>query len=100
MSEQGAKFEEWAVVELFGHQRIAGMVSEATIGGCPFVRVDVPATAEGRKAYTKYLGSGAIYGLTPCEEAVARIAAHEFEMYRVPIRVSMPRSRGTASRTR
>lgn len=37
------KFESWCIVELFGHQRIAGLVTEQTIGGCNFVRVDVPA---------------------------------------------------------
>lgn len=37
------KFEQFAVVELFGHQIIAGKVSEQVIGGQGFVRVDVPA---------------------------------------------------------
>ena len=32
----------WAIVEIFGHQRIAGFLSEQTIGGQSFVRVDVP----------------------------------------------------------
>jgi hypothetical protein len=41
MSEQD-KFDSWAVVELFGHQQIAGRVTEASIGGCSFLRVDVP----------------------------------------------------------
>ena len=41
MGEQ-TKFEEWAVLELFGHQRLAGLVSEVQIGGASFVRVDVP----------------------------------------------------------
>jgi hypothetical protein len=35
--------EQWAIVEIFGHQRIAGRLTEQTIGGCSFVRVDVPA---------------------------------------------------------
>ncbi|HUX16647.1 MAG TPA: hypothetical protein VMW52_09260, partial [Phycisphaerae bacterium] len=67
MSEQPTRREgfcEWCIVELFGHQRMAGLVSEATIGGCAFVRVDVPA-AEGAAAYTRFLGQGAVYAMTP-----------------------------------
>jgi hypothetical protein len=44
MSEQQQKFEQWAIVELFGHQRIAGLVTEQAVGGCSFVRVGVPET--------------------------------------------------------
>lgn len=98
MSTDGKKFEEWAVVELFGHQRIAGKVSEATIGGCAFVRVDVPDVpglepdAPPRsRGYTKYFGNGAIYAMTPCDEDVARLAVAEIERYNVPVRVQMPR---------
>jgi len=43
--------ELWAVVELFGHQRIAGKISEHNLGGT-FVRVDVPSVG-GRPAFTK-----------------------------------------------
>ena len=93
---QAAKFEEWAVLELFGHQRIAGKVSEATIGGCAFVRVDVPETA--KPAYTKYYGNGAVYAMTPCDEDVARLAAAEIERYNVPVRVQMPRAALPAGR--
>jgi hypothetical protein len=96
MSEQVSKFEEWAVVELFGHQRIAGKVSEAVLGGCAFLRVDVPATTD-RQPYTKYFGNGAIYGMTPCSEEVARLAANDIERYNVPIRVEMPPQRALPS---
>ncbi len=38
------KLELNAVVELFGHQRIAGKVTEQTVGSATFVRIDVPQT--------------------------------------------------------
>jgi len=87
--DSSEKFESWAVVELFGHQRIAGKVTEQTIGGCSFIRVDVPKT-EKRQAYTKYFGNGAIYAMTPCDEEVGRIAAEDVERYSVPIVINLP----------
>jgi hypothetical protein len=38
MSENKDKFETWGLLELFGHQRLAGLLSEQTIGGCHFIR--------------------------------------------------------------
>jgi hypothetical protein len=86
--DSSEKFESWAVVELFGHQRIAGKVTEATIGGCALIRVDVPRT-DKRQAYTKYFGSGAIYAMTPCDEEVGRIAAEDIERYSVPVQITV-----------
>lgn len=66
----GVKFDSWALVELFGHTRMVGKVTEQTIGGIPFVRVDVPENG-GNVAYTRFLGNGAIYAITPLAEEVA-----------------------------
>lgn len=67
--------ELWAVVELFGHQRIAGKVSEHNLGGT-FVRVDVPAVG-GRPGFTKLFGNAAIYGMTFVDRDVALAAAEK-----------------------
>lgn len=64
-------FDEWALVELMGHSRIAGRVTEQEIGGSKFVRVDVPAT-EGTQSLTKFYGPSAIYAITPMTEDTAR----------------------------
>lgn len=53
-------FEAHAIVELMGHSRIAGRVSEQVIGGASMLRVDVPKTARC-EAYTKFYSSGAVY---------------------------------------
>lgn len=74
MSEEHKAFSEWAIIELFGHQRIAGRVSEQVIGGCAFVRVDVPEIGK-IPAFTKMFGNGAIYAITICDEQSARMAA-------------------------
>ena len=70
-------FDQWAIVELFGHQRIAGRVTEAQVGGCQFVRVDVPAVDEN-EAFTRLLGQGAIYAINIVSEDVARAAAASY----------------------
>lgn len=77
----------WALVELFGHQKVAGYVTEAQIGGCSFVRVDVP-DAVGSAAVTKFYGNGAIYGITPVSEDVARAIVREYKP--APINVYIP----------
>lgn len=71
------KFEQWAIIDLFGHQRLAGIVSEATIGGCAFVRVDVPES-EGEPGFTRFFGNGAIYSISPVEENIARLFAKQY----------------------
>lgn len=63
------KFEQWANVELMGHQRVVGRCSEEMIAGSPMLRVDVP---EGETFSTRYYGSSAIYCLTVVSEDVAR----------------------------
>jgi hypothetical protein len=73
------KFEQWCIVELFGHSVIAGLVSEQVIGGQSFLRVDVPEVGE-TKAFTKYYGSGAIYCMTPCEKETAIIAVESLRV--------------------
>lgn len=85
-------FEGWCIVELFGHQQIAGFVSEQSIGGSSFVRVDVPETKAGT-AFTKFFGGGAIYAITPTTEPVATMAAERLEIRPVsPWIVPLPES--------
>jgi len=69
MDEKG--FDTWAIVELFGHSKIAGRVTEQQIAGGMFLRVDVP----GDPGFTRFYGASAIYSMTPVDEAVARRAS-------------------------
>lgn len=77
-------FEAWAIVELFGHQKIAGKLTEQTIGGCNFIRVDVPAF-EDSPAFTKLYTQGAIYGVTFVSEQIACAAAQSFRVAPVSV---------------
>ncbi len=86
--EKQDKFEAWGVLELFGHQRLAGELSEQTIGGCHFIRVDVPAVGEV-PGYTRFFTNGAIYGMTITTEEVARglsehLRARPVQAYEMP----------------
>ena len=69
--EKPQSFNEWCLVELFGHQRIVGKVTESTIAGGAFLRVDVPAF-NGQPGFTRFYGPGSIYSINPVSEAVAR----------------------------
>jgi len=61
----------WAIVELLGHQKMAGKLSEQVLGGSSFIRVDVPAF-EGSPAFTRLLTDKSIYAINPVTEEVAR----------------------------
>lgn len=62
-------FDAWCVVDLFGHARIAGKVTNQNIGSATFVRVDV---YEGAKlAFTRFFHPNAVYGISPVTRAVA-----------------------------
>lgn len=71
MNEETPKFEEWCLVELMGHQRIVGKVTEAVIGGAALLRVDVPAF-NGEPAFTRFYGASALYCISPVSEEIAR----------------------------
>jgi len=70
MNEEN-KFEAWAIIELFGHNQIAGKCTEQNIAGSNMLRVDVPETDE-HPPFTRFLGSGAIYAINPVTEEIAR----------------------------
>ena len=70
------RFEAWGIVDLFGHTRLAGRISEQTIGGETFIRVDVP---NGEGFHTPLFGKGAIYGMSLTDEAIARNTAKRSE---------------------
>ena len=85
---QQTAFEGWAIVEIMGHNTIAGYVSEQSIAGTAMLRVDVPAN-EHQPAFTKFYGGSSIYGLTPTTEEIAthaakRLAVRPVSLWTVP----------------
>jgi hypothetical protein len=76
--------QTWACVEIFGHRKHYGRVTEVEKFGAKMLRVDVPTLAaapllgEAEQFETFVYGGGAIFSLTPMtEEAARKWAEHE-----------------------
>lgn len=81
--EERESIEMWAIVELMGHGRTAGIVQKGDLGG--LLRVDVPIEDGFR---TEYYGEAAIYSIKVVSEEIARAYAlpdREIVAYDEPI---------------
>jgi hypothetical protein len=78
MQEQTQKFETWGIVELFGHGKISGLLTEQSIAGANMLRVDVPET-ENQPAFTRFLNHAAIYAINPVDEITAKSMAERID---------------------
>lgn len=85
-----APAEFWAILELMGHARMAGKVTEVQLAGKGFLRVDVPTVRrrENRWSggetttfippFSQLIAPDSIYRITPTTEANADTAAQQF----------------------
>jgi hypothetical protein len=115
MSEiQQAKFDGWAIVEVMGHQTFVGYVTTEAYGQAVLFRIDVPQLDERERVtkapgyvddryvpagttvkegavqgFTKLVGSGSIYCITPCSKDAA-LAALERSQRRPLMHVALP----------
>jgi hypothetical protein len=76
---QQEKFEQWALVELMGRQRIAGMVTERVIAGTGFMQVAVPET-KANPPFTRLIHPNSLYAINPITEDVARAYAENLQV--------------------
>ena len=67
-------FDEWCIVELMGHRKVAARVREVTIAGQGFLRLDEPATPRS-DARTQLVNPASVYALHPTTEDVVRTMA-------------------------
>jgi hypothetical protein len=100
-----ATFDGWAIVDVLGHQRYVGYVTTEAFGQAVLFRIDVPrleprerttkrpgygpdgrylpvgtVIAEGAvESYTKLVGSGSIYTITPCTKDAALQAVEDMQ---------------------
>ena len=119
MTEQEqAKFDGWAIVDVLGHQRYVGYVRTEAYGAAVLFRVDVPELPEreyqlkkpeyignngdvvwtpagstvqraATPGYTKLIGAGSIYSISPCDEAAALKAVEAAQPAQLKL-VSLP----------
>lgn len=69
-------FKQWAILELMGHRKLAGLVTEEVIAGAGLIRIDIP---NGDESSTQYYSPTALYCLTPCSEDLARKVAASYQ---------------------
>lgn len=68
------EFGTWAILELMGHVKLAGYITEEELFGSKIGRIDIPGES-GATAVTQYFGGHTVYRLTPVTEEVARAFA-------------------------
>jgi len=68
----------FAIVELFGHTKMAGKVTEHSMGPATFIRVDVPETTQ-QPSFTRLLNPSAIYAINPTTQDVVNHMAQQFQ---------------------
>ena len=71
------KFEQWAIIELLGHVKMAGMVTEEKRFGTEMGRVDIPG--ENDTFTTQYFSGSSVYRITPTTEEIARACALKWQ---------------------
>lgn len=62
-------FDQWCVVELMGHMRLGGKLTEEEHFGIKLGRLDIPNKEGGSS--TQYFGANAIFRIIPTTEEIA-----------------------------
>jgi hypothetical protein len=66
---------QWVILELMGHRKVAGRVTECTIAGHGLLCLDIPSDEPGGIFATQFYSPTAVYCITPVSEATARAFA-------------------------
>lgn len=72
MSENTFSFEGWAILELMGHRKLAGLISTVTMGPQVLIQVNVYKGDAELPHLTQYYNPSSLYCLTPTTEPMAR----------------------------
>lgn len=95
MENHSDNAEQWAVVELMGHVRIAGRLSEVEKFGAKMGQLDIP---KGDGFYTRLFGGPSVYSITLVTEEVARLIAERSDTpplrsWEMPKQIAAPAER-------
>lgn len=71
-------FAEWVILELLGHRRLAGYLTEQQIAGHGFLRLDIPDGNSEAFAATQLFNPTSVYAIHPTTETIARHAAKTY----------------------
>jgi len=116
-----SKFEGRAIVDVLGHQRYVGFVTTEAYGQAVLFRVDVPAlearvreskageyvndrwvpagtkiTEGASQGYSKLIGAGSIYAISPCAKEAA-IKVLEATQQRPLLEIKLPEGRALSA---
>lgn len=65
------EFKQWSIVELMGHVKMAGLVTEEERFGVKMGRIDIYKD-EGDQYVTQFFSGSSVYRITPTTEEIAR----------------------------
>lgn len=73
----------WCILELLGHRRLGGYLTETEIAGSGFLRIDVPGI-DGGNSVTQFVTPASVYAITPVTQEMAEAVAKRNQPEPVP----------------
>lgn len=74
MEEKDKNELGWCILELLGHRRLGGYLTETEIAGAGFLRIDVPGMGGGN-SITQFVTPASVYAITPVTQEIAEAVA-------------------------
>lgn len=75
--QEPEKFESWALVEIMGHIKVAGMATTMNFGNTVMLKVDIPET-QYQPSFSRMFGMSSIFSIIPVDEKTARLHAESY----------------------
>ena len=82
MTPEQSSLNGWVILEIMGHRRLAGHLTEQEVGPSRLLRIDVPAdepTEAQPWKMTQFYGPSSVFCITPVTEETARAIARRMD---------------------